>query len=70
MNRGRTLLPGDSGTCFWCEDSALLGMGIGVEDGDVLILPMTDVVTAVVDIVYPDHMTKGAKESERKSTCY
>jgi hypothetical protein len=54
----RTLRPGDSGTWFWCEDSSLLGMGIGTLGNDTMILPMTDVVTAVLDIVYPERMSK------------
>ena len=48
---GRTLRPGDSGTWFWCDVSTLLGMGIGTEGDDAMILPMTDVVAAVVGIV-------------------
>lgn len=47
---GRTMLPGDSGTWFWCDSSNLMGMGIGTEGNDVMILPMADVVAAVVDI--------------------
>ena len=57
-NGGRTLRPGDSGTWFWCTDSSLLGMGIGVLGNDTMILPMTDVVTTVVDILHPDRVLK------------
>ena len=48
---GRSMKPGDSGTWFWCDDSTLLGMGIGTEGNDAMIIPMTDVVAAVIDIV-------------------
>ena len=47
---GRTLLPVDSGTWFWCDSSNLMGMGLGTEGDDVMMLPMADVVAAVVDI--------------------
>lgn len=47
----RSMKPGDSGTWFWCDDSTLLGMGIGIAGNDAMILPMTDVVAAVIDIV-------------------
>jgi len=57
-NGGRTLRPGDSGTWFWCTDSTLLGMGIGVLGNDAMILPMTDIVTTVVDILHPDRVLK------------
>lgn len=48
---GRTMRPGDSGTWFWCDSKTLMGMGIGIEGNDVMILPMVDVVDAVVDII-------------------
>ena len=51
---GRTMRPGDSGTWFWCKDSSLLGMGFGTLNNDAMILSMTDVVTAVLDIVHPE----------------
>eukprot|EP01042_Synura_sphagnicola_P000145 gene145-145_t len=43
--------PGDSGTWFWCSDGSLVGMGIGTENNDALILPMTDVVVGIKDIL-------------------
>jgi len=51
---GFTLQPGDSGTWFWCDEKKLLGMGIGTESEDVMILPIKDVVDAVLDILETD----------------
>jgi len=54
--------PGDSGTWFWCSDGSLVGMGIGTENHDALILPMTDVVVGIKDILLNHcvHSTSGA----------
>ena len=46
-----TLRSGDSGTWFWRDENFVVGMGIGTENGDAMILPMSDVIAAAMEIV-------------------
>jgi hypothetical protein len=44
--------PGDSGTWFWCDDTTLVGMGIGTLGNQSMILPMVDVLQAVREMAF------------------